>query len=193
MGGTQVFVTFAFTAQSWMRKPPTRVPPCQEEAPAIAQAERTKQANMDERKVKWRPQERASASGPTQRHGAALRSLVFQTHGRLGGEGTKLLRDLVTTAAADGQCSPHAAGRWTAWLDRVLVWEPWDPGPRSVPLLSLLCGWQSSACRVVRFFFGGPVRSMQGRMRALCRVGCVLYAGTDACSMQGWMRALCRA
>ena len=34
------------------------------------------QANMDERKAKWRPQEPSSASGPTKRYGAALRSLV---------------------------------------------------------------------------------------------------------------------
>ena len=46
------------------------------------------------------------------RYGTAVRSLVFQTNGRLGGEGTKLLRDLVATAAANGQCSPHAVGRW---------------------------------------------------------------------------------
>ena len=40
------------------------------------------------------------------------RALVFETCGRLGGaEGTKLLRDLVATAA-NGQCSPHAVGRW---------------------------------------------------------------------------------
>ena len=39
----------------------------------------------------------------------------------MGGEGTKLLRDLVTTAAANGQCSPHAVGRWTTQLERVLL------------------------------------------------------------------------
>ena len=51
-----------------------------------------------------------------------MRSLVFETCGRLGGEGTKLLRDLVTTAAAaDVQCSPHAVGRWRTQLERVLL------------------------------------------------------------------------
>ena len=44
------------------------------------------------------------------RYGMPVRPLVFETHGRLGGEGTKLLRDLVATAAANGQCSPHAVG-----------------------------------------------------------------------------------
>ena len=50
-----------------------------------------------------------------------VRSLVFETCGRLGGEGTKLLRDLVTTAAANGQCIPHAVGRWETQLERVLL------------------------------------------------------------------------
>ena len=50
-----------------------------------------------------------------------MRPLVFETYGRLGGEGTKLLRDLVTTAAAHGQCSPHAVGRWRTQLERVLL------------------------------------------------------------------------
>ena len=35
--------------------------------------------------------------------------------------------------------------------------------------------------------------SMQGRMRAQCRAGRVLYAGLDACPMQGRMRAQCRS
>ena len=34
---------------------------------------------------------------------------------------TKLLRDLVTTAGANGQCSPHAVGRWRTQLERVLL------------------------------------------------------------------------
>ena len=46
------------------------------------------------------------------------RALVFETHGRLGGDGTALLRDLVTTAAAIGQCSPFAVGRWRYQLRR---------------------------------------------------------------------------
>ena len=37
------------------------------------------------------------------------------------GEGTKLLRDLVATAVANGQCSPHAVGRWRTQLERVLL------------------------------------------------------------------------
>ena len=49
------------------------------------------------------------------------RSLVFETYGRLGGEGTKLPRDLVTMAAANGQCSPHAVGLWRTQLERVLL------------------------------------------------------------------------
>ena len=58
--------------------------------------------------------ESASSAGEmekTKLYGTAVRSLVFETHGRLGGEGTKLLRDFVTTAATNGQCSPHAVGR----------------------------------------------------------------------------------
>ena len=48
--------------------------------------------------------------------------LVFETYGRLGGEGTKLLRDLLTTAAAEnGQCTPHNVGRWRTQLERVLL------------------------------------------------------------------------
>ena len=55
------------------------------------------------------------------RYRAAVSALVFETRGRLGGDGTKLLRDLVTTAAANGQCSPFAVGRWRVQVERVLV------------------------------------------------------------------------
>ena len=44
----------------------------------------------------------------------------FETYGRLGGEGTKLLRDLAT-ASANGQCGTHAVGRWRTQLERVLL------------------------------------------------------------------------
>ena len=47
----------------------------------------------------------AGEAEKTKRYGTAVRSLVFETCGRLGGEGTKLLRDLVTTTAANGQRS----------------------------------------------------------------------------------------
>ena len=63
----------------------------------------------------------AGETEKTKRYGTAVRSLVFETHGRLSGEGTKLLRDLETTAAANGQCSPHAVGRWRTQLVRVLL------------------------------------------------------------------------
>ena len=63
----------------------------------------------------------AGEAEKTKRYGTAVRSLVFETFGRLGGEGTKLLRDLVATAAANGQCSPHAVGRWRTQLERVLL------------------------------------------------------------------------
>ena len=62
----------------------------------------------------------AGAAEKMKRYGTAVRSVVFVTYGRLGGEGTKLLRDLVATAAANGQCSPHAIGRWRTQLERVL-------------------------------------------------------------------------
>ena len=54
----------------------------------------------------------------TKRYGMAVRALVFETYGI---EGNKLLRDLVTTAAENGQCSPHAVGRWRNQLERVLL------------------------------------------------------------------------
>ena len=57
----------------------------------------------------------------TSRYGAAVCSLVFETYGRLGDEGTKMLRGLVSTAAANGRCSPHAVGRWRTQLERVLL------------------------------------------------------------------------
>ena len=66
----------------------------------------------------------AAAAGEaekTKRCGTAVRSLVFETCGRLGSEGTMLLSNLVTTAAANGQCSPHAVGRWRTQLERVLL------------------------------------------------------------------------
>ena len=63
----------------------------------------------------------AGETKKTKRYGTAVRPLVFETYGRLGGEGTKLLCDLVTTAAANGQCSPHAVGRWRTQLERVLL------------------------------------------------------------------------
>ena len=63
----------------------------------------------------------AGEAEKTKRYGMAVRALVFETYGRLGGEGTKLLRDLVTKAATNGQCSPHAVGRWRTQLERVLL------------------------------------------------------------------------
>ena len=46
------------------------------------------------------------------RCGSALSALLLETHGRLGGDGTKLLRDLVTTAAANGRAVQLVCG-WT--------------------------------------------------------------------------------
>ena len=98
----------------------------------------------------------AGEAGKTKRYVTAVRALVFETYGRLG-EGTKLLRDLVTTAAANGHCSPHAVGRWRTQLERVLLCclhkqthtcERWVPESQSDLLLSLLCFWQSGACIV---------------------------------------------
>ena len=63
----------------------------------------------------------AGEAEKTKRYGMAVRALVFETFKRLGGEGTKLLRDLVATAAANGQCSPHAVGRWRTQLERVML------------------------------------------------------------------------
>ena len=57
----------------------------------------------------------------TKRYGMAVRPLVFETGGRLGGEGTKLLRDLVATEATNGQCSPHAVGRWRNQQERIML------------------------------------------------------------------------
>ena len=81
----------------------------------------------------------AGETEKTKSYGTAVRALVFETYGRLGGEGTKLLRDLVTTAAANGQCSPHAVGRWRTQLERVLLTDL---------LLSLICCLQSRLCIV---------------------------------------------
>ena len=63
----------------------------------------------------------AGEAEKTKRCGMAGRALVFETFGRLGGEETKLLRDLVTAAAANGKCSSHAVGRWRTQLERVLL------------------------------------------------------------------------
>ena len=63
----------------------------------------------------------AGETEKTERYGTAVRSLVFETYGRLGDEGTKMLRELVSTAAANGRCSPHAVGRWRTQLERVLL------------------------------------------------------------------------
>ena len=51
----------------------------------------------------------------------AVRPLMYESYGRLGHAGTELLRDLVTAAAGDGNCSPHAVGRWRNHLERVLL------------------------------------------------------------------------
>ena len=63
----------------------------------------------------------AGEAETTKRYGMAEGAFVFETCGRLGGEGAKLLRDSVTAAAASGQCSPHAVGRWRTQLERVLL------------------------------------------------------------------------
>ena len=52
----------------------------------------------------------AGETEKTKRHDTAVRSL-----------GAKLLRDLVTTVAANRQCRPHAVGRWMTQLERVLL------------------------------------------------------------------------
>ena len=64
--------------------------------------------------------------------GTAVRQLVFETYGRLGGEGTKLLLDLATRAAANGQCSPHTVGRWRTELERVLLTAQADTSLRAL-------------------------------------------------------------
>ena len=46
----------------------------------------------------------AEEAEKTKRYGMAVRALVFETSGRLGSECTKLLRDLVTTAAGQILC-----------------------------------------------------------------------------------------
>ena len=70
----------------------------------------------------------AGEAEKTKRCGTAVRALVFETCGRVGGEGTKLLRDLMATAAANGQCSPHAVGRW----ERVLLTAQADTYERAL-------------------------------------------------------------
>ena len=45
----------------------------------------------------------AGEAEKTKRCSTSVRSLVFETYGSLGGEGTKLLRDLSATAATNGQ------------------------------------------------------------------------------------------
>ena len=103
----------------------------------------------------------AGEAKKTKRYGAAVRSLVFETYGRLGGEGAKLLRDLVAKAAANGQCSPRAVGTkmedpaGASFADlhkQTHTCERRDPESLSDLLLSLLCFWQSRACAVL---FGG--------------------------------------
>ena len=51
----------------------------------------------------------AAVAGETEKRRVTVRPC--ETCGRLGGEGTKLMRDLVATAAANGKCSPP--GVWT--------------------------------------------------------------------------------
>ena len=88
----------------------------------------------------------------------AVTSLVFGSCVRLGGEGTKLLRDLVTTAAAKGQCSPHAVGGGPSWSEccclfrQTLTCGRWGPELRSDLLQGLLCCQQRRTCAVS---FGG--------------------------------------
>ena len=65
----------------------------------------------------------AGETEKTKRYGTAVRSLVFETYGRLGGEGTKLLRDLSVLGSL-GQTSPsrlvHAA---QAHTDQTAQWR----------------------------------------------------------------------
>ena len=68
----------------------------------------------------------------TKRYGTAVRSLAFETCGTLGGQGTKLLRDFVTTATANGQCSPHAVGRWRTELEREMLTAQADTNLRAL-------------------------------------------------------------
>ena len=95
----------------------------------------------------------------TQRYGTAVRSLVFETYGRLGGEDPSCCviwwprrRQMDSTAQTpldDG--GPSWSG--CCWLRKQThSCEHWVPELRSVLLLTLLCCWQSRACTVL---FGG--------------------------------------
>ena len=97
-------------------------------------------AIMDERKAQWRPQEPSSASGPTKRYGASVRSQVFdarkggwrrhQAVARLGDDGgcgwavqptrSRTMEDLAGKSARLGALGSRAAERPAAepplWL-----------------------------------------------------------------------------
>ena len=103
-----------------------------------------------------------------------MRSLVFETYGRLGCEGIKLLRDLVTTAAGNGAVQPTRCwmmadpagadadvdGHFGQGLAR---WEL-----LSGPLLLLLCCRQS---RALAFFLSTGY--------AFTRLSCELTSDID--------------
>ena len=115
------------------------------------------------------------------RCGTAVRPLVFETYGRLGGEGTKLLRDLVATAAANGQCSPHAVGRWRTQLERVLLTAQADThlralGSRVAERLAAEPPLLSRACTVL---FGGACIATRAENVADQRSGGVDTTLTD--------------
>ena len=69
-------------------------------------------------------------------HGVTLLSAEWgiETIGHLGKDGTTLIRDLVTTAAARGLCSPHAVTRWRCQLQRLLVAAEGDTKFRALSL-----------------------------------------------------------
>ena len=64
----------------------------------------------------------AGEAEKTGRYGMAVRALVFE---RLmedcAARAPSCCVNLVTTAAENGQCSPHAVGRWRTHLERVLL------------------------------------------------------------------------
>ena len=47
--------------------------------------------------------------------------MVYETYGKVCPTGIKLLEDLVATAAANGNRSPHAVVRWRTQQERVLL------------------------------------------------------------------------
>ena len=109
----------------------------------------------------------AGETEKTKRYGTTVRSRSSRRMADSEVRASSCCRDLLTTAVANGQCSPHAIGRWRTQLAAELDTFCERSAPemlrlprRDDPLLRLLCSRRISVCTVLVLPEGGPCATL---------------------------------